>query len=94
MSRNELLAFQKTLIELLDKGFIRVNYSPVTVLVLFAKKPEGGLCYEHAHDQWTLGSVTGYRHSRTTGRIHGSLIGRDWPCNRSGDRWSDLSKVT
>jgi hypothetical protein len=43
--RNELLIFRKPLIKFLDKGFIQVNYSPVTVLVLFAKKPRGGLCF-------------------------------------------------
>jgi hypothetical protein len=43
MSRDELLVLQKTLTELLDKGFIQVSNSPVAALVLFAKKPGGGL---------------------------------------------------
>jgi hypothetical protein len=43
MSRDELLVLRKTLTDLLDKGFIRVSNSPVIALVLFIKKPEGGL---------------------------------------------------
>ena len=43
MSRDELLVLRKTLIDLLDKGFIRVSNSLVTALILFIKKPEGGL---------------------------------------------------
>ena len=43
MSRDELLILRKTLIDLLDKGFIRVSNSPTAALVLFVKKPEGGL---------------------------------------------------
>ena len=39
---NELLILQKTLNELLDKGFIRINNSPVRAPVLFVKK-KGGL---------------------------------------------------
>src|SRR5437667_4554390 len=43
MSREELLVLRKTLIELLDKNFIRVSQSSATAPVLFAKKPGGGL---------------------------------------------------
>jgi hypothetical protein len=40
------------------------------------------MCYEHARDQGTLGSVAGCRHSRTPGRTHGFAMGKRWP--RSG----------
>ena len=43
MSRDKLLVLRKTLTELLDKNFIRVSNSPIVVLVLFIKKPGGGL---------------------------------------------------
>src|SRR6266536_257785 len=43
MSRDELLVLRKTLSELLDKGFIRVNSSPAAAPILFIKKPGGGL---------------------------------------------------
>lgn len=43
MSREELLVLRKTLTELLDKGFIRVSNSLAVALVLFVKKPGGGL---------------------------------------------------
>jgi len=43
MLRDELLVLWKTLIDLLNKGFIRVSNSLVAVLVLFVKKPGGGL---------------------------------------------------
>jgi hypothetical protein len=43
MSRDELLVLRKTLIEYLDKGFIRVSNSPASVLILFVRKPGGGL---------------------------------------------------
>jgi hypothetical protein len=43
MSRDELLVLWKTLTDLLDKGFIRVSNSLVVALVLFIKKPRGGL---------------------------------------------------
>jgi len=43
MSRDELLILRKTLIDLLDKGFIRVSNSLITALVLFIKKPKRGL---------------------------------------------------
>ena len=42
MTRNKLLILRKTLNELLDKGFIRANNSPVKAPVLFVKK-KGGL---------------------------------------------------
>jgi hypothetical protein len=45
MSRDELLVLRKTLIDLLDKGFIQVNNSLVAALVLFIKKPRGGLWF-------------------------------------------------
>jgi hypothetical protein len=45
MSRDELLVLWKTLIDLLDKGFIRVSSSPAVTLVLFVKKPRGGLWF-------------------------------------------------
>jgi hypothetical protein len=43
MSEDELLVFCKFLDENLAKGFIRTSVSPAASLVLFAKKPEGGL---------------------------------------------------
>src|SRR5436305_13121341 len=43
MSRDELLVLQKTLNDLLDKGFIRASNSPAASPILFAKKPGGGL---------------------------------------------------
>jgi hypothetical protein len=43
MSRDELLVLRKTLTDLLDKGFIRVSNSLIAALVLFVKKPRGGL---------------------------------------------------
>jgi hypothetical protein len=43
MSRDELLVLRKTLTDLLDKGFIRVSNSPAMALVLFIRKPGGGL---------------------------------------------------
>ena len=43
MSRDELLILQKTLIDLLDKRFIRVSNSLITALILFVKKSERGL---------------------------------------------------
>jgi len=43
MSWDELLVLQKTLTELLDKGFIRVSHSPAAALVLFVRKPSRGL---------------------------------------------------
>ena len=43
MSRGELLILQKTLNNLLDKGFIHVSNSLAAAPVLFVKKPGGGL---------------------------------------------------
>ena len=43
MSKDELLILRKTLIDLFDKGFIRVSNSLITAPVLFIKKPRGGL---------------------------------------------------
>jgi hypothetical protein len=43
MSRDELLVLQKTLTDLFNKGFIRVSNSLAAALVLFIKKPRGGL---------------------------------------------------
>ena len=43
MSRDELLVLRKTLIDLLDKGFIRVSNSLTVAPVLFIKKLKGGL---------------------------------------------------
>jgi hypothetical protein len=43
MLRDELLVLKKTLINLLNKGFIRVSNSLATALVLFIRKPGGGL---------------------------------------------------
>jgi hypothetical protein len=45
MLENKLLVFRKFLDENLAKGFIRTSVSPVALLVLFAKKPGGGLCF-------------------------------------------------
>jgi len=43
MSRDELLVLRKTFTDLLDKGFIRVSNSLTIALILFVKKPGGGL---------------------------------------------------
>ena len=43
MSKDQLLVLRKTLTELLDNGFIRVSNSPTAALVIFVKKPSGGL---------------------------------------------------
>lgn len=43
MSREELFVLRKTLLDYLDKGFIRVSSSPAAAPVLFARKPGGGL---------------------------------------------------
>jgi hypothetical protein len=40
-----LLVLRKTLIDLLDKGFIQVSSSLAVALVLFVKKPRGGLWF-------------------------------------------------
>jgi hypothetical protein len=43
MSRGELVVLQKELTSLLNKGFIQASNSPAASLVLFARKPGGGL---------------------------------------------------
>ena len=43
MSKDELLILRKTLIDLLDKGFIRVSNSLVIALIFFVKKLKRGL---------------------------------------------------
>ena len=43
MSRDKLLVLQKTLHKLLNKGFIQTSNSPAASLVLFVRKPGGGL---------------------------------------------------
>jgi transposase InsO family protein/predicted aspartyl protease len=43
MSREELIVLRKTLMELLDKNFIRASNSPASAPVLFVKKPGGGV---------------------------------------------------
>ncbi|KAL2888545.1 Pol-like protein [Ceratocystis lukuohia] len=43
MSRDELLVLRKTLLEHLDKGYIRASQSAAAAPVLFTKKPGGGL---------------------------------------------------
>jgi hypothetical protein len=43
MSEDELRVLRKFLKENLEKGFIRTSTSPAASLVLFAKKPGGGL---------------------------------------------------
>jgi len=45
MLKEELLVLRKTLTELLDKGYIRASNLSTAALVLFAKKPRGGLCF-------------------------------------------------
>ena len=41
ITRNELLVLRKTLNELLDKGFIHANNSPIETPVLLVKKEKG-----------------------------------------------------
>jgi hypothetical protein len=43
MSRDELLVLQKELTLYLERGFIRVSRLSAAALVLFARKPGGGL---------------------------------------------------
>jgi len=43
MSKDKLLIFYKTFIELLNKNFIRVSNSSAVALMLFVKKPEKDL---------------------------------------------------
>ena len=45
MTKDKLLVLQKTLLDYLSKGFIRVSNSLVAALVLFAKKLRGGLWF-------------------------------------------------
>jgi Reverse transcriptase (RNA-dependent DNA polymerase) len=45
MSEDKLLILRKFLDENLAKGFIRTSVLPAVSLVLFAKKPGGGLCF-------------------------------------------------
>ena len=45
MSKDQLLVLRKTLTELLDNGFIRVSNSFAVALVIFVKKPGGGLWF-------------------------------------------------
>ena len=40
-----MLVLRKTLTDLLDKGFIRVSSSLAAALILFVKKPRGGLWF-------------------------------------------------
>ena len=56
MSKDELLIFRKTFIDLLDKRFIRVSNSPVAAPVLFIKKPERGLrfCIDYKGLNWVI----------------------------------------
>jgi hypothetical protein len=56
MSEDKLLVFRKFLDENLAKGFIRTSVSPVVLLVLFAKKPGGGLCF--CVDYCALNTIT------------------------------------
>ena len=45
MLYEELIVLRKTLIELLDKNFIRASSLLALALVLFVRKPRGGLCF-------------------------------------------------
>jgi len=45
MLYKELIVLRKTLIELLDKNFIRASSLLVSALVLFVRKPRGRLCF-------------------------------------------------
>ena len=45
MSKDQLLVLRKTLTELLDNGFIRVNNSLAAAPVIFVKKPGRGLWF-------------------------------------------------
>jgi hypothetical protein len=51
-----LLVFCKFLDKNLAKGFIRTNILPAVLLVLFAKKLEGGLCF--CIDYYALNTIT------------------------------------
>ena len=56
MLREELLILCKELTSLLDKGFICVSWSPAASLVLFTKKPGGGL--QFCMDYKALNTIT------------------------------------
>ena len=56
MSKDELLVLRKTLLDYLSKGFIRVSNSLAVALVLFAKKPGGGLWF--CVDYYALNRLT------------------------------------
>ena len=56
MSKDELLVLRKTLIDLLDKGFIRISYSLTATPVLFVRKPGRGLRFYI--DYRTLNRIT------------------------------------
>ena len=56
MSKEELLILRKTLIELLDKGYIRASNLLAAALVLFVKKPSGGLRF--CIDYYRLNIIT------------------------------------
>ena len=43
ISREELLVLRKTLYELLDASFIRASLTEGRALIIFVKKPRGGL---------------------------------------------------
>jgi hypothetical protein len=43
MSKEELLVLRKTLLELLNKNFIKASNSSAAIPILFVKKPGGGL---------------------------------------------------
>jgi hypothetical protein len=55
MLEDKLLVFRKFLDKNLAKGFIRTSISPVASLVLFAKKPGGGLRF--CIDYYTLNTI-------------------------------------
>jgi Reverse transcriptase (RNA-dependent DNA polymerase) len=56
ISEDKLLVLRKFLDENLTKGFIRTSISPAVLLVLFAKKPGGGLRF--CIDYYTLNAIT------------------------------------
>ena len=56
MSQNKLQVLWEYLNEILNKGFIRASSLPITVLVIFIKKPGGGLRFYI--DYWALNTIT------------------------------------
>ena len=56
MSQNKLQVLWKYLDKILSKGFIKVSFLPVAILVIFVKKPGGGLCF--CVDYWALNTIT------------------------------------